>query len=554
MKKRTKKIIVAAAVVPALVLLVLAGGYFKARRQMLAQFDVLPRTTEASQGDIGVYVASSGNLYTAGETRVKAGTLGEVLSLEAKAGKTVKAGQVLAVVDGGRLADDIEALENQIFDQEIAIAQISDSRERLYIKAEAAGTIKDIKAGEGDDVEKIMEKYGYLALLSLQDKEYVVVGASADFLTKGAELEVKRGDTVIGGAVDKVENGKAYVLIETDSFTVGGRAYVYPPGEYAKRVQGLIELYDYIKVKAYRGTISSVSCREDEEQIIGETLFSAYSYYSQTVIDMYRQLDDLREELADKKQMLESLEIRAPHAGVVTECSLAEGDVITDEDAAVFTIADTGIWEAKVGVDELDINSVEPGQKAIIYVDALPGYEFAGTVYEISSAGTAANGITSYEVRIRVPDEQGLFKLNMTVSADIETDYSQNTVRIPVEALRISGGTAYVVADAHRTEAEIAEIRSALTGGAAGPGMPPRARAGQFMQPGTEAEQAVYSLSIADRLYGEVIEVQTGIQNESYIEVLSGLKAGDVLILPEDDSDESDMPPMFGGGMFGPGR
>ena len=438
-----------------------------------------------------------------------------------------------------------------------------------YIKAPIDGEVKDIKVKEDDedtddvdeasDIADIIEKYGYLALISSDDLMYIVTEDSAEFLKIGAEVKVSRYDYEYDGIVEKVEDGKTYILIHNDNVAIGGRVNIYSE-ESNEKIKGTAQLYDWVEVgiPVEEGEVSQVYVYNNRTVEQGERLFKITAR-SQDMIDLYSELEDLKEDLSEKQQMLENLQITSPVDGIITQVSIAEGDEVADG-ARSYTIADTSVWVVKVDVDELDISQIELGMNAQVTVDAYDGSIFEGRVSEISSVGTASNGITSYEVYIEV-ENNDVFKLNMSANAEIEADFIFGAMTVPVEAVREVNGKYFAVVYTNPTQEELDAAKnkmieaenSALVVGTKSTGMSQEeiaakkkeaiaqketAQKSQDKQT-NEAGLAALKLSIADMLYGEPIEVEVGLINETYAQILSGLNDDDEVILPDTSSESA---------------
>ena len=583
MKKWLKTVIVLIAIV----ILVVGGslGYraYKTAKELKAKYDVSPSLSAAGINDMGLYISASGNISVSEEVRINTTAYGKIISQNAIVGQKVKAGDVLAEIDAQTLTDDIDELKNDIFYKELEIEKSVFSDDVYYIKSPISGEVKDIKVKQDDedtedideasDISEVMDKYGYLALISSEDMMYIVTEERADFLKTGADVKISRYDYEYDGVVEKTEGGKTYILLQTDNIAVGGRVNIYADGS-REKIKGTAQLYDWVKidVPVDEGRISKIYVYNNESVEQGERLFRVTAR-SQDMVDMYDELDDLKEQLAEKQDMLESLKIASPVDGIITGISIEEGADV-ESDTPAYTIADTSVWVVKVNVDELDINQIKPGIKAEVTVDAYDGGSFPGTVSGISSVGAAANGVTSYEVLIEV-ERNDIFKLNMTANAEIEVDFISGALTVPVEAVREINGRTFVVAYTNPTEEEVEAAKKQMIetektaakkisdfkdmseqdiaalkekaalikesgqkpeigiggGGKGAKQSEGTALDGSFANANIEAQ-----LSIADRLYGELVQVEVGLINETYAQILSGLKEGHQIILPDTSS------------------
>ena len=167
--------------------------------------------------------------------------------------------------------------------------------------------------------------------------------------------------------------------------------------------------------------------------------------------------------------------------------------------------------EMVVSVDELDITSVEVGQNVELAMDAITDHTYAGTVSKISQIGTATSGVTVYSVTLTIDGDDQL-KLGMNGTATILVEERENVLLVPITALNTSRGESYVWLKAD---------------------------------------------GAADGEPGVRTTVETGLSDENFAEVLSGLNEGDVVLITREASTSDSRDSMggmmmdMGGGMPG---
>ena len=112
-------------------------------------------------------------------------------------------------------------------------------------------------------------------------------------------------------------------------------------------------------------------------------------------------------------------------------------------DVALFTISPDDTMTLEVSVDELDINSVEIGQEAVVTFDAIEDEEFTGEVTEIGNTASVNGGVAKYTVSVSVPKDEEM-KQGMNASATITIENRENVITIPVNALQEKGNKVFV--------------------------------------------------------------------------------------------------------------
>lgn len=149
-------------------------------------------------------------------------------------------------------------------------------------------------------------------------------------------------------------------------------------------------------------------------------------------------------ELADKslelaqKQLDEAI-ITAPFDGIIAKVYVEEGDIVSPPTMAPKTIAylvDLTSMELEIEVDEIDIATVQPGQRAVIEVDALPDLKLEGKVSSISLVPKEASGVVVYDVKIElgIAAEAGL-RVGMSATADIIIAERSDVLLVPDRAV-----------------------------------------------------------------------------------------------------------------------
>jgi len=294
--------------------------------------------------------------------------------------------------------------------------------------------------------------------------------------------------------------------------------------------------------------------------------------------------------------------VTAPIDGALASFELKAGDTITAQ-TNIGEVVNYEQFQLVVSVDELDISKVQLEQQASIRVEALSQNTYTGKVVDIANEGTASNGVATFDVTIML-DETADLKAGMTAEASIQIAYKENVMVLPVDAVQsfqnqyfvlvASSGESSVTEDQRSgqqreaTESAAGEMPAGAAGmreggadwqprqsssetsqrqgaeeAAAGTqpsnGMGERPNSGGF--PGAGAgfgRGAGTNEGGGAAITGQtMVSVEVGISNEDFIEIVSGLNVGDVVILArttESSSNEQNMMNgMFPGGSMGGG-
>ncbi len=193
--------------------------------------------------------------------------------------------------------------------------------------------------------------------------------------------------------------------------------------------------------------------------------------------------------------------ITAPAAGTITAINVAADDKV-QEGNVVAHITNYSDLQVVVGVDELDISKIAVGQTATIAVSAFEDTDYTGTVTAVANEGTSSNGVSTFNVTVHL-DKSDNLKIGMTAEASILTQSKDGVLYVPIEAVRTRGDQKFV-----------------LTGEAS-----------------TTASEA--SSNTNTQAAASQKTVQTGISNDTYVEITEGLAEGETVQLPAVKSSSS---------------
>jgi HlyD family secretion protein len=236
--------------------------------------------------------------------------------------------------------------------------------------------------------------------------------------------------------------------------------------------------------------------------------------------------------------------IVAPMDGVITLLNVKKGERVVGTAQMAGTemmrIADMSRIEIRVDVTENDIPKVNIGDSAIVNVDAYINKKFKGIVYQIASSQTGAvnsnvaaaatsNEVTNYKVFIRLLPESYAdlldpkfpnkfpFRPGMTASADIQTRRKEGVISVPLNAVTTRDKNEGKDGDKKDDDKkENKEVKTAV------------AVTGEDEE--DSKEEVVFVYNPTTQLVKKV-KVTSGIQDTRYIEITSGLKAGDQIVV-----------------------
>ena len=234
------------------------------------------------------------------------------------------------------------------------------------------------------------------------------------------------------------------------------------------------------------------------------------------------------------RDQLSKTTIYSPIDGTITilNSKLGERLVATGQFAGteVMRVADLGHMESRVDVNENDVVNVKLGDKAEVKIDAYGDRKFNGTVYQIGNTGKTTGAgtqeeVTNFEVKIRIEDHDVVLKPALSCTADIHTNEMKDVVAVPMQAVTIRTG------ESNLSPEEIEKKRQKVTQRDKGDNNAEfvNERAEKAAQK-EEREKLVKVVFLKKGNKAQMAKVTTGISDDTYTEIKSGIQAGDEVI------------------------
>ena len=236
--------------------------------------------------------------------------------------------------------------------------------------------------------------------------------------------------------------------------------------------------------------------------------------------------------------------ITSPIDGVVLNKAVEEGQTVAASfnTPTLFTIVnDLTQMQVQTSVDEADIGKVKQDQRVEFTVDAYPDMKFEGKVSEVRIQPVTTNNVVTYTVILSAPNPEEKLMPGMTASATIYIEEKANTLLMSGKALRFTPGADYLKKMMDDMAKAGGGPRNMAIGAggpnAAGPmpaqGSMPAGGPPAGMMPGMEgAGKGMKTVWMKDS-NGMIhpMPVTIGVDNGSNVEVLTGLKEGDEVVI-----------------------
>jgi HlyD family secretion protein len=129
--------------------------------------------------------------------------------------------------------------------------------------------------------------------------------------------------------------------------------------------------------------------------------------------------------------------MEAPAAGVILSAPERRGAAVSPDMGPLFVIGDPlTTMRVDASVSETEVASIKPGQKAEVFVTALPGQSFQGRVERVFIEPERREGAVLYPVRLSVDNSKGALLPGMTARARMEVARAENVLSVHEAALR----------------------------------------------------------------------------------------------------------------------
>ncbi len=233
--------------------------------------------------------------------------------------------------------------------------------------------------------------------------------------------------------------------------------------------------------------------------------------------------------LEEANNNLDRTIIRSPVDGKVSKLNVEKGERVVGTSQMAGTellrIANLNEMEVVVDVNENDIVKIHLNDTTLIEVDAYLGQKFKGIVTSIANSantnGTSADQITNFEVKIRIlrdsyshllnnkQDNNSPFRPGMTATVDIQTKTIKNVLAVPIEAVTLRTDTTSENKTNKKNKKEVDEEEKDKN----------------------NKEEAIELVFVFDNGKSLIKPVKTGIQDNNFIQILSGISKGDEVIV-----------------------
>ena len=520
-----------------LVAVIIVGGYLiykKTANKEVTKYII----GQVSKGTINKTVSGSGYITIPDQLDVKSKIGGEVVYIEAKNNSFVNAGALILKIDS-------KNYEKQVDDAQFSLEMAQMSLEKLISQKEQ--TTNDLNKAYEDAFQNLSTIYGALPSLvttakrvfesetlkeiNLKDLDFysqVVSFYNNLPYTKNQQIDsfnkllseyynlfrdyqllklplnqndfdkfLESSYYTIKNLFDLIRNNRDNLLAYKDLYDNHSVFTEIPITTTVSQLNSLSEAAT--SLNQYLNTITS-----NRNTI--EKYKTTLKNYEQDIKNQEYSIKQKENALKEAKDNLNNCYVRAPLSGTLTNFEIKKGDLISSNTALGTLITKNKI--AEITLTEIDAALVKEGQSVTLTFDALPEVTLKGRVTEVGLLGQTSAGVVSYPIKISIDSSPDLEKVkaSMTVDANIVVEEKNDILTIPLTALKTKNEKSFVeVPD----EADLTLIKS---------------------QTSTNQKQRSQK-TVALKLPPKEKFVETGISDDENIEITSGLKEGDYIII-----------------------
>ena len=510
--RRIRRIVIILAVVALLLAYAVNTLQKRVRETVAAQTDAI-KSSVVTIGTVSTTVSGSGTIrdMDTEEISVPAGV--KITEVLVESGDKVLSGDVLATVENADVLNALADVQKQIDAKDAEMENAASEAVDEILRAKVSGRIKKIYAQPGDGVAACMVRNGALAVIS-QDG-YMALEIENSSLKTGDTVSLLRADgSSLTGEVDRIYSGKAVILTDDrlpeveEELTVKNSA-----GEILGHAA--VYIHSPVRVTGYTGTVDYLSVKENDNVWEGASIFRLRDTKTPARYDsIVKEREELEKTLLALLTIYRDGALCAPFDGTVLTVEYDEDNnmaaaakivssqsaaypaqsgnsvsAVSKEETKVLTLSRDKKMSVAIPVDETDILALQPGQEAVLTVEAIGRDSYHGFITELDRSADSSGGVTSYTATVTFDKAEHMLA-GMTADVIINISGRENVLILPAEAVNRTSASAYV-----------------FTGYVAETGM--------LTDPKT---------------------VTVGVSNEEYTEIRSGLSEGETVYYKENNS------------------
>jgi len=504
-----------------IVVALLAGGiywYTQAQAATGTEFEIL-RQTEVERNRITATVNATGSIEPETSVSLTFGAAGTIQQIEVVRGQMVTAGTLLATLNAAELQLAVQQAEDGLRIQELTLKQRLNN---VPTPATLASAQADIDAAQAQLS---------VAQANRAQAEAGVAQAQAQLaqLQAGPRPgDVAAAEANLGNARLQQQNAQIAYNQTIECFERPDTGEEVCPGLGAPEEQARAQLEQAntalqvaetqladaragarpADIQAANATISSaqagVLAAEGNVQAAEANLARAEAAHQRLlegptedeIAILEAQVASARTNLSLTQLRLEQSKIVAPTDGRIANILIRAGEQASPGAPALVLVNETA-FRLEINVDEIDIDQINLGQRVQVTLDALPDRNFTGVVADVAPIPLNTGGVVTYQVTVNLDETAEVdLRAGMSASASVIVDQIEDVLIVPNWAIRLDRETGNAYVNRLGADGRVSEVT-----------------------------------------------ITTGLRNEQFSEVLSGLASGDVVVVTSERAAFS----FFGG-------
>lgn len=447
-----------------------------------------PRTAIAVRGDMTILVSETGTIEPVDKVDVKSKAAGRLLSIPIIEGQFVQKGQLIAVVDRSQIDPLLAQDEAQLRSAQARLAQ-SQAQYALQVQ-QTASAIAEAKASLATAKTHLAAVAAAARPQELAQQKEAVDRAQIS-VSDALRTQKRRAALLVRGFISQADYDSSQVVVDTAQSTLATARQAQALTVAGPRVQDIADAQS--QVIAARVQLQAAEANTGQNAV----RYSDIAQARAAVAQIAGTIQQLQVNIADTR-------IVAPASGFVLKKYKEPNEIVqsattgfSDAQSIVATLGSR--LQVSVGINEVDVAKVSLHAPAAVTVDALPGAIFPGEVTRIAPAstnafstdtsGVAGGGISSiskFLVKVGFTRSDQRLRSGMSANVAITSRRHTRVVLVPLEAVPFSETSGQVTV---LTAAKKQEKRT----------------------------------------------VQTGLRDDTHIEIVSGLRPGETVIVPPID-------------------
>lgn len=534
LKKNRKRLIIAAVIVLVLLAALIIVPRMLARKAASNQTSTYVETKPETR-DITNEFSDDGTINAADSYSVTSLVSGDVLTADFEVGDVVQKGDVLYTIDS---SDAQTKLEQAQLTLEQAQQNYDDAVDAEYIRSTVAGVVDTLNVRVGDVISAGQEiavvRDNSTLLLKL---DFPAASAAGFYVGQAVTVTVNGTFEQIPGAIQSISGtdqlSSGNLLTRTVTIVVNNAGGNLTTAQAADAsIDGVSSIgsahFEYQREQSITsssaGTVEQIYASEGSAVSRDGAIVRISDDSITKQINSYNiSLRNAEISLQNAQDSVDDYTITAPISGTIVEKDVKAGEKISAGSSSATTLCviyDLDYFEMELSVDELEVGDLSEGMTATVTADAVSDKTYQGVITSVLMAGSTSAGTTVYPVTIRIDNTDGLMP-GMNGTAVIDVESALGALSVPNAAI-VRGNYVLVTQDSPSAANAVSDM--------------------------TAPDGYVY------------VQVTTGVSDNDYIEIKSGLTAEDTIAYDSDaaaalenSAEQGMMMGGFGGGMGGGG-